>query len=157
MNKKILGAAIGIGLFAAGVFFAWNYFHITTNEHLPIDHVVVINGKEIQLRVADTEATQVQGLSGFTTLPTNQGMLFVFSKLNYYAFWMKDMQFPLDVVWMKQVENNKYRAVSVIQNVSPDTYPQAFTSPQPVDAFLELPAHTVDASVVGNDLVLNKK
>ncbi|MEI8224283.1 MAG: DUF192 domain-containing protein [bacterium] len=157
MYKKILGSAIGIGLLAAGVFFAWNYFHTTTNEYLPTDHVVTIGGKTIQVRIADTEAVQVQGLSGFKTLPADQGMFFIFNKLDYYAFWMKDMRFPLDIVWMKQVNDNNYTVVNVMQNVSPDTYPQAFTSPEPVDGFLELPAYTVDASIVGNELVLNKK
>jgi uncharacterized membrane protein (UPF0127 family) len=157
MNKKILGSAIGIGLLAAGVFFAWNYFHTPTNEYLPVDHVITISGKQIQVRVADTEAKQVQGLSGFTTLPPDQGMFFVFNKLDYYAFWMKDMQFPLDIVWMKRVSSNRYQVIGIMQNVSPSTYPQVFRSPEPVDGFLELPAYTVDTSIVGNELVLNKK
>ena len=157
MNKKILGTAIGVGLLAAGVFFAWNYFRPTTNERLPLDHLVTINGRSIKVRVADTEATQVQGLSGFRTLPHDQGMLFVFNKAAYYAFWMKGMQFPLDVVWLTKRSNNHYHAVGVVLNVGPETYPQAFTSPEPVDAFLELPANTITDAVVGSDVVLNKK
>ncbi len=157
MNKKILGSAIGIGILAAGVFFAWNYFHASTNEYIPVDHVITINQKQIYVRVADTEAKQIQGLSGFKVLPPDQGMLFLFKRVDYYAFWMKDMQFPLDIVWVKHISSNNYKVVGIVQNVSPDTYPQVFTSPEPVDGFLELPAYTIDVSIVGNELVLNKK
>lgn len=158
MSKKILVIAIGMGLIAAGVFFVWNYFHPATNEYLPLDHMVTVAGKEIMVRVADTEATQVQGLSGFTGLPADQGMFFLFPKVNYYAFWMKDMRFPLDVIWLKQTnQEGIYKVVGVVLQVSPDTYPQAFTSPEPVDGFLELPAQTLDKSVVGSELVLKKK
>lgn len=157
MYKKILGSAIGVGVIAVGVFFAWNYFHPSTNEYLPIDHVVTIGSKQIQVRIADTETKQVQGLSGFKVLPPDQGMLFLFTKADSYSFWMKDMRFPLDVVWLTRLSNNTYRVVGVVLNVGPETYPHAFTSPEPADAFLELPAHTITDTVVGSDLVLNKK
>lgn len=158
MIKKILASAIGISIIAAGVFFVWHHYHPKrTNEYLPNDHMVVLGDKQIMVRIADTEATQVQGLSGFTRLPADQGMMFIFNKVDYYAFWMKDMQFPLDVLWLKRIQEGNYKIIGAMTDVDPNTYPQAFTSPEPVDGFLELPAHTITSSVVGTKLVLKKK
>jgi uncharacterized membrane protein (UPF0127 family) len=39
------------------------------------------------------------GLSGRTSLSSNQGMLFVFVYQDYWSFWMYDMKFPLDIIW----------------------------------------------------------
>ena len=41
-----------------------------------------------------------QGLSGRPNLAAGTGMLFVFEQAGSYAFWMKDMRFPLDMVWI---------------------------------------------------------
>ena len=36
----------------------------------------------------------------FHTFPDGVGMLFVFNSPGQYSFWMKDMHFPLDMVWI---------------------------------------------------------
>ena len=39
-------------------------------------------------------------------------MLFVFEKRKTHRFWMKDMQFPLDILWI-----DNYRIVHILRNV----------------------------------------
>lgn len=61
---------------------------------------VGIAGANYQLWVADTLAEREQGLSGVTSLPKNGGMLFVFETERRWGIWMKDMQIPIDIVWL---------------------------------------------------------
>jgi M6 family metalloprotease-like protein len=49
--------------------------------------------------LATTLASQERGLSGLASLPRNEGMLFVFDHEDYWAFWMFNMSFSLDIIW----------------------------------------------------------
>lgn len=60
------------------------------------------SGKEYAVEVADTPALRERGLGGRDNLCTACAMLFVFSAPGNYGFWMKDMRFPLDIVWLLQ-------------------------------------------------------
>jgi len=42
------------------------------------------------------------GLMFRKSLPDNQGMFFVFNEPDKYAFWMKNVEFPLDIIWINQ-------------------------------------------------------
>ena len=74
------------------------------------------------LEVADTNALRKQGLSGRDGLMPNEGMLFIFPSKGTYGFWMKDMRFPIDIVWL----DDAYRVVDVRERVEPDSYPMVF-------------------------------
>ncbi|MDP1719086.1 MAG: DUF192 domain-containing protein [bacterium] len=60
-----------------------------------------INGNLLYVEVADTSAARSQGLSDREQLAENQGMLFVFPVPAIYPFWMKDMKFPIDIIWIR--------------------------------------------------------
>lgn len=81
-----------------------------------------LGGQLLVLEVADTDARRVQGLSGRKSLPHNHGMLFVFPVDGMYGFWMKDMHFPVDIIWL----DGSYRIVDVNERVSPSSYPIVF-------------------------------
>ena len=50
--------------------------------------------------------------------PSGEGMIFVFDFPGNYPFWMQDMNFPLDMVWVER----DFNIVGIVKNVSPDTY-----------------------------------
>lgn len=50
--------------------------------------------------IADTPQLRSQGLSGRPSLDPRAGMLFVFEEPGNYTFWMIEMHFPLDFVWI---------------------------------------------------------
>ncbi len=54
----------------------------------------------VQAEIADTPVTRQQGLSGHAPLKENQGMLFMFPQPAVQSFWMIDMTFPLDMIWI---------------------------------------------------------
>ncbi len=97
---------------------------------------VQIDGHVIRVSVADTEDSRHRGLSGSVGLAEGEGMLFIFPQDGTYGFWMKDMKFPIDIMWL----SSDRIIVSMAQNVSPDTYPQVFRPISPARYVLELPA-----------------
>lgn len=86
---------------------------------------------------ADTDELRTKGLSGRTSLESGTVMLFSFPTPGVYGFWMKDMLFPIDILWTNEAGN----AVQHIErNLSPDTYPKAFYPPGPSKYVLEIAA-----------------
>src|SRR4051794_19873510 len=60
---------------------------------------VSLKGHTFSVTVADTPASRAQGLSGTTSLAQNHGMLFTFEPAEIACFWMKDMEYNLDILW----------------------------------------------------------
>lgn len=98
----------------------------------------------IDVVIADTPGSRSQGLSGQPSLSQDQGMLFTFPDSQLVTFWMKDMLFPLDFVWINQ---------SQIIGLTTDVPPPAQTGGQPqvvvpsgsVDQVLEVNAGFISA------------
>jgi uncharacterized protein len=66
--------------------------------------IVTANGFDIRADLAITGDQHIKGLSIKDHLRENQGMLFMFDTPGKYDFWMKDMKFPLDIIWL---DNNR--------------------------------------------------
>jgi len=62
---------------------------------------IQINGHVFNIEIADSDAERYQGLSGREDLAENAGMLFVFDDYQIRTFVMRDMNFPLDIIWIK--------------------------------------------------------
>ena len=63
--------------------------------------VLCINEARINVLYADTPQERAAGLSGYPGLPKDAGMLFVFPELRQPSFWMKGMEFALDLIWIR--------------------------------------------------------
>jgi uncharacterized membrane protein (UPF0127 family) len=134
MKKTLIWLGILVVL-AAGVFFS----RPTSNKNLPLSAVVTTeNGKEIRVRVADSDQERQRGLSGFKKLPESQGMLFLFDKPGIHPFWMKDMNFPLDIIWLQSGQDGGYRVIYVAEKVLPESYPNSINPKMDADAVLEI-------------------
>ncbi len=63
---------------------------------------VKIGDSSIKAEVAKTESEREKGLSGREKLEKGSGMLFVIdSGKSTPTFWMKDMKFAIDIIWIK--------------------------------------------------------
>ncbi|MEM6255052.1 MAG: DUF192 domain-containing protein [Cyanobacteria bacterium P01_D01_bin.156] len=71
-------------------------------QHLPVTAQVVINGTTLDLEVAATAEEQMTGLMFRESLPANRGMLFDLPRPQAQVVWMKDVQFPIDAVFLKE-------------------------------------------------------
>ncbi len=98
--------------------------------------VLIIGQTEIKAERADTETSRNQGLSNRRNLAKNTGMLFVFDKPGFYGFWMKEMRFSLDIIWIDEA----WKIVDISKNVSPKSFPTTYVASEPVKYVLEVPA-----------------
>ena len=55
-----------------------------------------------QMRIADTPQLRSKGLMFENSMPIEQGMIFYFENERFPQFWMKDMQFPLDILFVNK-------------------------------------------------------
>lgn len=93
---------------------------------------------EFVIEIADTPLKRQRGLSGQSTIGDNEGLLFIFPENSYPSFWMKEMNFPIDIIWL---DENLF-VVDITTNLDPQTYPQTFSPTQPVKYVLEIKAGT---------------
>lgn len=98
--------------------------------------VITIGDSVARVFVADTPESRARGLGGRTGLESDEGMLFVFPEDGRYAFWMKDMRFAIDIVWL----SSDGVIVSVESSVQPESYPRPFVPEGDARYVLELPA-----------------
>lgn len=95
---------------------------------------IKVGDSPLTVHVAANGAARSQGLSGRVSLGNEEGALFLFPTADRYGFWMKDMKFPLDIIWVG--DNGRVAAVST--NLTPDTYPTIFSAPVPVRQVIEV-------------------
>jgi uncharacterized membrane protein (UPF0127 family) len=96
--------------------------------------VMVINGRSVFADVADTPTLRERGLSGTEDLKDNEGMLFVFDEPSRPGFWMKEMNFPLDIIWI----NADNFVADVSEGLSPSSYPRIFSPKTDIKYALEV-------------------
>ena len=63
---------------------------------------VTIGTAVYTVEIAENNVTRGKGLSGQLGLPDDHGMLFIFDNPAIQTFWMKDMLFPIDIVWISE-------------------------------------------------------
>ena len=102
---------------------------------------VEIRRGRVNVEVRRTPAEQAQGLSGRKELAWGDGMLFPYASPRPLRFWMKEMNFAIDMVWIREG-----RIVEISHRVPPPE-PGAATHQIPTaqprelaDTVLEVPA-----------------
>lgn len=115
-----------------------------------------IGQKSIAVEIADTPSLRTQGLSGRKQLADNTGMLFTFPQKSFQSFWMKDMNFSLDFIWIADEKIVQFdKAVPPPDKTSGQ--PKVIKSYLPVDQVLEVNSGFIDENgiKVGDKVVLN--
>jgi uncharacterized protein len=73
----------------------------SNNNHSGYRQVnLTVNGIELVADVAATNEQRTKGLSVKDALAENEAMLFVFGTPGEHSFWMKNMKFPIDIIWL---------------------------------------------------------
>lgn len=139
---------IVIGLIILGGFFILrdknSFLSNNVSQVLP---VIKVNNVSIDVELANTPEEQARGLSGKTILPKNQGMLFLYNEPGFYSFWMKDMRFSIDIIWI----NRNYKIVDITKNIPPESFPNNFRPSLPAQYVLEVNAGFVDKNNISID------
>ena len=146
MKKTIIGLVIVVCAFIIAIaFYAWYSSMLNSRDvsgHAIADSIyktrdVTIRGYTIHTLVADTQPLQNLGLGGRDGLEEGQGMLFVFDRDGIYRFWMKDMRFSIDIIWI----SGDKRIIYMAQDIAPSTYPEPFGPHNTARYVLEVPAN----------------
>lgn len=109
----------------------------------------------LNVDISDTECKEILGLSGRKSLENNEGMFFIFSNLGNYGFWMRDMNFPIDIIWL----NNDFVITGIEKNLNPNTYPKIYGQKYFAKYVLEVPSGYSDKNnlKVGDKIIYSKK
>ena len=119
-----------------GFIFSWIYRFQSSYEQ----KIIKINGREFQARLAASPAERIRGLSGESYLCEDCAMLFLFPQAGNYQFWMRDMQFDVDMAWI-----NGLKVIQIDANVAYQRGAEEIrSSGSPADKVLEFPAGTAE-------------
>ncbi len=159
--KNILIAIAVLTIISAGC----SKQNIPTGNTLPSSapqynytHQLKIDGQTLMVEVATTPAQRQQGLSDRSEMADNQGMLFDFgSNPSSTPFWMKDMKFDLDFIW---ITDGKVVGITANAFASqlPDNNLPLYYPPEPINQILEVNAGWAKKNniAVGDDAQLIK-
>ncbi|MCL2335340.1 MAG: DUF192 domain-containing protein [Endomicrobia bacterium] len=100
---------------------------------------VSMAGKRLNLFTAKSGPAQEQGLSYRKEVPED-GMIFLFDATARQVFWMKDMNFPIDIIWIASD-----KVVGMAENAAPEPNTaqrnlRQYYSPENVNIVVELKA-----------------
>lgn len=99
---------------------------------------VTIGDVKVWAEVVKSPGKLYRGLGNRLELSEGRGMLFFMPTLAVQSFCMRDMQFPIDFLWLLPD-----KVAGIHQNVAPD-YQGELASPVPVQHVLEVPAGFCD-------------
>ncbi len=162
--RKIFLIILGTSLLLVGVIFLAKKqlnkdraFYQITEENITrsidFNQVLSLRDIELDINLANTDELRALGLSYTDQIQENQGMLFIFDIPARYGFWMKDMRYSLDIIWIDE----DYKIVDISKNIEPNTYPELFYPQSPVKYVLEVGAGFADRySILNGDKIMVK-
>ena len=121
---------------------------------IPGASVIRIGNIPIRVEIVNSYEERATGLSGRNSLEGIDGLLFVFPEADYHAIWMKNMKFPIDIIWISE----DLTVISIEKNVTPQSYPNLFRPPRPAKYILETNIHYADTFGIrtGQSVILPK-
>lgn len=146
--KKFLAQAVALLVLTAVALTL--YFQNTDLTDLPfvpqktVVKKLTVNNYTLLVEIVDNQAKRAKGLGGRQSLATGAGMLFIFPDEGKHPFWMKDLKFALDFIWIKGDQ-----VIDVTENIPPPAPTQKdaslpiYESKENIDKVLEVNSGTV--------------
>ena len=120
-KDKIFFGLLIIFVLLFGLFIIKDSFFSGSKDRAQVT-TVVIGGISLLIEIAETEEERRQGLSNRVSLDENSGMLFIFGQPSTGGIWMKDMRFPIDIIWIDE----NYSIIDIKHNAQPESFPEIF-------------------------------
>ena len=154
MKKRDLTAVAFLAIIvciAAGIRI-WNRLNVP-------DGFVLVNNRMVKVLYADTYERQYRGLGGRDDIGEYEGMYFIFPFEGKLSMVMRDMRFPIDVIWLKSGEVVDIRKDLRPEQVRKGRSLTVYENSSPADSFLELRAGGSDRLniKVGDKLIFCKE
>ncbi|MDR3048973.1 MAG: DUF192 domain-containing protein [Elusimicrobiota bacterium] len=101
-----------------------------------------VGKNQLNLVLAKSPEAAAKGLSDMAEIPQD-GMIFIFEEPQILVFWMKDMLFPIDIVWI-----GSNTVLGFIENAQPEPNTaeialKRYYSPEKTDAVIEIKAGAI--------------
>lgn len=106
---------------------------------------------KVRASIAMTWPERIAGLSFTPYLPDDVVKLFVFDTPGSHAIWMKDMLYPIDIIWL----DADGKVVHIKENATPESFPESFSSPVPAVYVIETVAGFVSLHNITNGMTVN--
>lgn|SRR3989338_5950074 len=112
--KKILFLFVVLIVALAAVKISQDYSFVEKLTFWSNKKTAILHDQTFSLTVAATDKEKQIGLSKKESLEKNEGMLFLFDSPGYHSFWMKDMKFSIDIIFLRE-----RKIVTIVSRVSP--------------------------------------
>lgn len=99
------------------------------------DATTTIHDVSFKTEVARSEEDKQKGLSGRKSLDSNQALLFIFDKKAKHSFWMKGMQFPIDIIFIEKTSSDSITEGVIVDIVPEAKAPSENTPPSALEIF----------------------
>lgn len=122
-RKKLFNVLICLAIISIAVLSLW-LINGPRAEEYSMSKISAVKMRNISVSVdlATTPAELAQGLSGREPLGPEKGMLFIFKTPDTYGFWMKDMKFSLDIIWIDE----NFKITYIKEDLKPDSFPEVY-------------------------------
>ncbi len=154
-----------LALMGLGVVFGIGYYLFLRADERPVVNTVPVRTLQttclvtsesscgVTLEIAADDQSRMKGLSGRQSMSDDRGMLFVADQVETQCFWMKDMNFSLDLIWLGEDK----RITKLEEGLAPESYPNQYCSPVPDKYVIELTEGSIDrlGLELGEQLVWN--
>lgn len=109
---------------------------------------LTIGDDTFNVYVADSAVEWEVGLGNVDTLGAGEGMVFIFPSPEEHTFWMKGVEYPIDIIWIG--DGSVIGSVTAYPELTSDKSSYArYVSPELVDMVLEVSAGTVATEQIG--------
>src|SRR6185369_1837932 len=140
MSKVII--IVGVLLVIFGGYLFYQYGSKMTTKMKTNGSQATIGTHTFDVEVVKTNNNTQIALTKYTAIADNQGMLFLFDQPGFYTFWMKNMKFPIDMIFIHDDV-----VVSFVENATPptskDTQPLIYQPESSANKVLEVNKGTI--------------
>jgi len=146
-NKRYLSGNLSTTLIISGVLLligtTFLLYIIPNLITRPTD--LWLGGGVFKAKLALTDNARSKGLAGTKDINPDEALLMAFPSDGMWEIWMKDMNFPIDVVWL----DKDRKVTTTVKNIPFDESTKVKHQPKtPARYIIELPAGTVDEEVI---------
>ena len=123
--KLVIKTVAGFFVFIFFLLYTPSIYNFTVSffqETFPNERVLIVGNVGLKVQIADTPEERRRGLSGTRRLKEDSGMFFIFDEEDQHGIWMKDMNYPIDIIWFDRFGSVIY----IEENVVSETFPEVF-------------------------------
>jgi len=95
----------------------------------------IINSAVFKIEIAKEAAAKEKGLSKRKSLDKDSGLLFIFDQKAKHQFWMKDMLFPIDIIYIAKTSTDSITTGTIVDIVENAKIPAKDTPPSSLEIY----------------------